>query len=179
MALTAASAASRVLTTLTPPPLPRPPAWIWALTTTAPLPAEKRALAALSASSIVVAISPLGTGTPYFRRMSFAWYSWIFMVWSRSNVELRGNGSGRGELPANGRTVFGAMIAHADRIPQTFPRGVTVLPGLRRQAAALWTRRGSRSGQGTPGCAIIRQACSCFHCLRPRASDLACCWPCV
>ena len=31
-----------------------------------------RALAALSASSSVVAISPSGTGTPYFRRISFA-----------------------------------------------------------------------------------------------------------
>jgi hypothetical protein len=46
---------------------------------TTALPAENSALAAWSASSMVVAISPLGTATPYLRRISLAWYSWIFM----------------------------------------------------------------------------------------------------
>ena len=80
IAFAAASAASTVFTTFTPPPLPRPPAWIWAFTTTARLPLLNSVFAAVSASSTVVAISPSGTGTPYLRRISFAWYSWIFMV---------------------------------------------------------------------------------------------------
>ena len=29
--------------------------------------------------AMVVAISPAGTATPYLRRISLAWYSWIFM----------------------------------------------------------------------------------------------------
>jgi hypothetical protein len=57
------------LTTLTPPPLPRPPAWIWDFTTqTGP----GRLSAALTASSTVKAGLPLGTGAPKPRRTSLA-----------------------------------------------------------------------------------------------------------
>src|SRR5512141_284894 len=65
----AASCATRI-----PPPFPRPPAWIWALTTTGPpiCCATSRAAVGLSATS------PRGTATPYFARIDFAWYSWTF-----------------------------------------------------------------------------------------------------
>ena len=63
------SAASvEFLATLTPPPLPRPPAWICAFTTTLP----PMCLAAASASSAVYATSPRGTGTLYWARMALA-----------------------------------------------------------------------------------------------------------
>jgi hypothetical protein len=53
------------LATLTPPPLPRPPAWICALTTTTSLPVSATSfLAAASASSTVDAGYPFGIGTP-------------------------------------------------------------------------------------------------------------------
>jgi hypothetical protein len=56
------------LATLTPPPLPRPPAWICAFTTTTSVPACCCTLGiAASASSTDVAGIPIGTGTPYFR----------------------------------------------------------------------------------------------------------------
>src|SRR3954470_6775171 len=75
-------AAVAPLTTLTPPPLPRPPAWICALTTTNSLSVSAiSAFAAASASSMLNAGRPLGIGTPSFFRISFAWYSWIF-TWS-------------------------------------------------------------------------------------------------
>src|ERR1700675_2055976 len=78
--LLASSAASATdLAILTPPPLPRPPAWIWAFTTTPVAPAESRFLAAVCASSRVMATSPRGTATPYLASRVLAWYSWIFM----------------------------------------------------------------------------------------------------
>src|SRR4030095_13492781 len=63
------------LATLTPPPLPRPPAWICALTTQTGPPSD---LAAFAASSTVNAGMPRGTGIPYLRKISLPWYSWIF-----------------------------------------------------------------------------------------------------
>src|SRR5258706_4809875 len=63
--------------TFTPPPLPRPPAWICALTTHT-LPPSSRA--ALTASSTEKQGMPRGVATPYLRRISFAWYSWIFIL---------------------------------------------------------------------------------------------------
>src|SRR5512140_228554 len=60
----------------TPPPLPRPPAWICAFTTHT-LPGM--VCAALSASSTEKQGTPLGVGTPYLRSTSLAWYSWIFI----------------------------------------------------------------------------------------------------
>jgi len=65
-------AAAAPLTTLTPPALPRPPAWICALTTTTSLPVSVMScLAAVTASGTVNAGMPLGTGIPYFRKSSF------------------------------------------------------------------------------------------------------------
>src|ERR1051325_8359490 len=82
-------AAAAPLTTFTPPPLPRPPAWICALTTTNSLSVSAiSAFAAASASSMLKAGRPLGTGTPSFLRISFAWYSWIFTA--RSSELLPG-----------------------------------------------------------------------------------------
>src|SRR6476660_2995426 len=63
-------------TTLTPPALPRPPAWICALTTST---GASRSSAALTASSTEKAGSPRGTGTPNSRSTALAWYSWMFM----------------------------------------------------------------------------------------------------
>src|SRR5579872_132017 len=72
-------ASSTDLAIFTPPPLPRPPAWICALTTTPFAPELKSSLAPASASSREVAIVPRGTVTPYFLRIPFPWYSWIFI----------------------------------------------------------------------------------------------------
>src|SRR5688500_43636 len=69
-------ASSADFTTLTPPPLPRPPAWTWALTTATPVPNE---LKWAVASSPVRAIFPSGVGIPNSRKRALAWYSWIFM----------------------------------------------------------------------------------------------------
>src|SRR6266576_2855255 len=63
--------------TFTPPPLPRPPAWICAFTTQT-LPPSSRVAA--TASSTEKQGTPRGVATPYLRRISFAWYSWIFML---------------------------------------------------------------------------------------------------
>ncbi len=65
------------LATFTPPPLPRPPAWIWAFTTQTLPP---RVSAALTASSTENAGMPRGVGTPNFRKSSLPWYSWMFIV---------------------------------------------------------------------------------------------------
>ena len=65
------SASSAVFASLTPPPLPRPPAWICAFTITVP----PRRLAIAPTSDGVCAISPRGTGTPCRARMALPWYS--------------------------------------------------------------------------------------------------------
>src|SRR6478609_5667937 len=63
-------------TTLTPPALPRPPAWICAFTThTGP----GSCCAACTASLAVNAGIPFGTGTPNSLSTALAWYSWMFM----------------------------------------------------------------------------------------------------
>ena len=56
-------------TTLTPPALPRPPAWICAFTTQTGPPSSS---APLSASSTLKAGTPRGTGTPNSRNTAFA-----------------------------------------------------------------------------------------------------------
>src|SRR6266705_860964 len=63
--------------TFTPPPLPRPPAWICAFTTQT-LPPSSRV--AFTASSTEKQATPRGVATPYLRRISLAWYSWIFIL---------------------------------------------------------------------------------------------------
>ncbi len=65
------------LASLMPPALPRPPAWTCALTTTT---SPGKARVAASASAGVVASVPAGTGTPYSRNNSLAWYSCTFTV---------------------------------------------------------------------------------------------------
>ncbi len=67
----AALASAGVLASLTPPALPRPPAWTWALTTT--VPPMRRAMA--SASDGVEATSPSGMGMPAALSSARAWYS--------------------------------------------------------------------------------------------------------
>ena len=62
--------------TLTPPPLPRPPAWICAFTTQTLPPS---CFAASTASSTLKQAKPRGVATPYLRKISLPWYSWIFM----------------------------------------------------------------------------------------------------
>ena len=70
------AASSAFLATLTPPPLPRPPAWICALTTTLP---PRRSGGQFG----------FGHGVNHFaaghrhavaRKRALAWYSWIFIV---------------------------------------------------------------------------------------------------
>src|SRR6188508_1907658 len=63
-------------TTLTPPALPRPPAWICAFTTQTGPPSS---FAAFSASSTLNAGMPFGTGTPNSFSTALAWYSWMFI----------------------------------------------------------------------------------------------------
>ena len=71
-----ARTSSSDLATFTPPPLPRPPAWICAFTTQTLPPSF---FAAASASSTLKQANPRGVGTPYLRKISLPWYSWIFM----------------------------------------------------------------------------------------------------
>src|SRR5438552_5997722 len=71
----AASAPAGSSASLIPPPLPRPPAWTCALTTTLP----PRRWAISFACAGVSATSPLGTATPNSRSSAFAWYSWTFI----------------------------------------------------------------------------------------------------
>src|SRR5258706_10321778 len=78
------------LTTLTPPALPRPPAWICAFTTQTGPPS---ACAALTASSTVNAAIPRGTGTPNSRNTALAWYSWMFIELSYLRSETADDGA--------------------------------------------------------------------------------------
>src|SRR5215469_9732895 len=80
MPLAAARTSSRLLQNFTPPALPRPPAWICALTIHCEPP---RCLAASTAASGELATLPGGTAMPYFANNSLAWYSWKFMDTSR------------------------------------------------------------------------------------------------
>src|SRR5476649_2573182 len=77
ISLALARTSSSDLATFTPPPLPRPPAWIWAFTTQTLPP---RPLAASTASSTEKHGVPRGVTTPYLRNSSLPWYSWIFML---------------------------------------------------------------------------------------------------
>src|SRR5262245_31801859 len=79
-----AATSSRLVMNLTPPkslplpakwPLPRPPAWTWALRTTGPPSVSN----ARTASSTVDATIPRGTAAPAAASSSFAWYSWTFI----------------------------------------------------------------------------------------------------
>ena len=64
---------SGVLANFTPPPLPRPPAWIWALTTLRP----PYSWVMLRASAASPATRPSGVATLNCLSSSLAWYSWM------------------------------------------------------------------------------------------------------
>src|SRR5476649_728685 len=74
--LAAARTSSKLLQNFTPPALPRPPAWICALTIHCEPP---RCLAASTAASGELATLPGGTAMPYCANSSLAWYSWKFI----------------------------------------------------------------------------------------------------
>src|SRR6478735_3662410 len=94
IALAASRTSSTVFTSLTPPALPRPPAWICALTTQWSPPMAR---AASAASWAVRATRPGGTGMPASAKSCLAWYSWKFMgTFERSPRARRGRaGCGR------------------------------------------------------------------------------------
>src|SRR5579859_200654 len=87
MPLAAARTSSRLLQNLTPPALPRPPAWICALTIHCEPP---RCLAASTAASGELATLPGGTAMPYFANNSLAWYSWKFIRYLERTGENNG-----------------------------------------------------------------------------------------
>src|ERR1035437_6093032 len=74
--LASSTASSGVFASLTPPPLPRPPAWTCALMTARP----PNSFAIRPASSGESVTRPRGVATPNPRRISLAWYSCIFMA---------------------------------------------------------------------------------------------------
>src|SRR5262245_46896510 len=89
----ATSPADPASVTTTPPtdvptkrPLPRPPAWIFDLTTTFGVFNPVAIACALSGAS---ATWPSGTGTPNLFNTAFAWYSWIFTEGLHHVPELR------------------------------------------------------------------------------------------
>src|SRR5258707_1234570 len=117
--LVRSAASSASLASLTPPPFPRPPAWICAFTTHTGFPAM-RIRAAATASSALATSLPRGTATPNPRRMSFAWYSWIFIGPAKYNGGRRGASSASGgpALPfAEQRLELPALDGLAQVIP--------------------------------------------------------------
>src|SRR6476620_797446 len=143
------SASSTPLASLTPPPFPRPPAWICALTTTVPPP---RRLAISAASAGVKATSPRGTGTPWRPRMDLAWYSWIFtglVRWendgaSRQRIVVVARREGQAHISFT-RGADDASIFPCARVPANGPAvasglahaGLEVRGGRRAALAAL------------------------------------------
>src|SRR5688572_32699558 len=83
--------------TLTPPPLPRPPAWICAFTTHTLPPSF---FAAATASSTLNAGKPRGVAMPNWRKISLPWYSWIFIVGLSSALRARAGIDAGQALPA-------------------------------------------------------------------------------
>src|SRR5262245_60157622 len=109
-------ASSGLLASLIPPPLPRPPAWICAFTTTT---GAFNSRAALSASWGLVARRPSRVATPYLRRTSFAWYSWIFTWRPPFHAGTRGPSapvSRPGKPLVLVALPFGALILVAQRV---------------------------------------------------------------
>src|SRR5262249_50405337 len=129
-------------TTLTPPALPRPPAWICALTTTTGVPSS---FAALTASSTVKAACPRGTGTPNSRSTALAWYSRMFMPVSHLSRMRRSLGRQRHARTLNrtdGRKMP-EVPSHA--APQ--PRGVALIGEIRRDLHASLDQARHRLGR--------------------------------
>ena len=86
----------RSCTTLTPPPLPRPPAWICALTTTTGVPSSFAAASRLLGGRSTTL--PRGTGTPYAAGAPSPGTRGC----SRSSVSLRGPCPSRRRAPGRG-----------------------------------------------------------------------------
>src|SRR6185295_9246999 len=102
--------------TLTPPPLPRPPAWIWAFTTQTLPPSF---FAASTASSTVNAGIPRDVGTPNLRNSSLPWYSWMFMGEDRGResvtiLSARGNALARDALDLRQPPGNGSLVGRMD-----------------------------------------------------------------
>src|SRR5690606_332628 len=141
------------VTTLTPAtsgcstnrPLPRPPAWICAFSTTTGFPlSSTMGRTASTASSTVCATCPMGTAIPRRCINCLAWYSWIFKIDLRDAAAwaaLAGSPSitGARARPARADTDRHRPAAAHDR--ETY-LGYRVGP-----VAAL----GRRVGGGTPG----------------------------
>src|SRR5690242_4066409 len=125
--LASSPASSGDFASLTPPPLPRPPAWICALTTLIFFPPAISSRAAATASSLEWTSLPRGTATPYPRRISFAWYSWIFMGGALLHPAPAGC---KRAAAAGGTGAAGAPLL-------AFPRARVLLRHL-RAAAAGW-----------------------------------------
>src|ERR1700754_744166 len=109
MPLAAARTSSRLRQNLTPPALPRPPAWIWALTIHCEPP---RCLAASTAASGELATLPGGTAMPYCANSSLAWYSWKFIRYlerTGETVKTACRCTGTGE--ESGRRYYNALPA--------------------------------------------------------------------
>src|SRR5207237_541952 len=112
------------LATFTPPPLPRPPAWICAFTTQTLPPSF---CATDTASSTDIAGSPRGVTTPNLRKSCLPWYSWMFM-------KLRGPGCEANAKPRfYPHLVMVGLVGRVDRLRALVPaRVVTADDGFRR-----------------------------------------------
>src|SRR6187402_425927 len=141
MPLAAARTSSRLRQNLTPPALPRPPAWIWALTIHCEPP---RCLAASTAASGELATLPGGTAMPYLANSSLAWYSWKFIRY----LERTGETCGRVQA-VNGAHGEGGWIdcAGFTQYGRVFSRKA---PRMERGAAALTVWRGPPPGFSLP-----------------------------
>src|SRR6266567_2766966 len=114
------------LASLTPPPLPRPPAWICAFTTQTP---SSSASAALTASSTEKAGMPRGVGMPKRRKISLPWYSWIFTP--RSPTSWSSSPRKRGPRDVRRTTLDSRLRGNDERKRRRFA------PSSRRSAVPL------------------------------------------
>src|SRR5215211_5650342 len=153
-----ACASSGPSASFTPPALPRPPVFTWALTTTRP----PSSSAPLRASSGALATAPGSTGTPCLAKTSFAWYSnrstvcpfLVCDVGCRREVGRQGRAAAvRGcALPARLallRASRGAPLGVIPHMPFTWtPDGGGSPPGRRRDVGGdpVDDRLGGRAG---------------------------------
>src|SRR6201991_375337 len=144
MPLAAARTSSRLRQNLTPPALPRPPAWIWALTIHCEPP---RCLAASTAASGELATLPGGTAMPYLANSSLAWYSWKFIRYLERTGETCE--SVQAAKPARGGGMKRLRRFHAIR-PRIFPEGATDGKGRGRIRARMVGRTCRPSGLPGP-----------------------------
>src|SRR3569623_35075 len=148
MPLAAARTSSRLLQILTPPALPRPPAWICAVTFHCEPPS---ALVASTAASGELATLPGGTVIPYCANSSLAWYSWKFIPIPRAN---EGNVSGRTRARQRGRgRESDGGFQHAAGVQ-------CALPGVNRARIAQYGRAPSRKGGRDGKCRPLTLPCA-------------------